>query len=212
MKRELISTLLVATLATSLQAGGDIGGVVEFVNPDSAINATEVKKEVVKETPKVEPKVEKEKAEKDFYTVIKGMRITGDSTKTLDADAGFGVGLDIGYRLGKGFATEIDLSFAKSDLNTPTKNEASYKTASLALVYTLPITETMGLFAKAGYVKEQTKVNALNIDETDSGIVYSGGLEYKLNDNYGIVAEYEGSTIDDSIRGDSISLGVMYNF
>ncbi len=216
MKREIVSTLLVATLATSLQAGGDIGGVVDFTNPDPVITIPEVKQEVVKEEvakaePKAMPKAE-EKSDKGFYAVVKGMTVMGDSAGALDADAGFGAGLDLGYRFGNGLAAEVDLSFAKSDLNNAAANEASYKTAALSLVYTFPVTETIGLFAKAGYMQEQTKVNALDVDETESGLVYGGGLEYKINDTYGVVAEYEGSSIDDSIRGDAVSLGLMYNF
>jgi opacity protein-like surface antigen len=215
MKKEIVSSLVVATLVTSLQAGGDIGGVVSFQNPDAGVKVEEVKKEIKVEPkveePKVEPKVE-EKSDKGFYAVVKGLSVMGDSVDTLDADSGFGVGLDLGYRFGNGLAAEADFSFAKSDLNKPTTNEASYKTAALSLVYTLPVTDKVGIFAKAGYMQEQTKVKALDVDETESGLVYGGGLEYKINDTYGVVAEYEGSAIDDSIRGDAISLGIMYNF
>jgi len=211
MKREIVSTLLVATVATSLQAGGDIGGVVSFQNPDAKVQIKEVKKEVKEEPKKEEPKVE-EKSDKGFYAVVKGLSVMGDSAGALDADSGFGAGLDLGYRFGNGLAAEADLSFAKSDLNNAAKNEASYKTAALSLVYTFPVTEKVGLFAKAGYMQEQTKVNALNIDDSDNGLVYGGGLEYKINDTYGVVAEYEGSAIDNSLRGDAISLGLMYNF
>ncbi len=216
MKREIVSTLLVATFATALHAGGDIGGVVDFTNPEENIKIPEVKKEVVRvEPPKVveaPKKVEEKKSESNFYAVLKGLSIMGDSAGALEADTGYGAGLDLGYRFGNGLATEIDLSFAKSDLNNAASNEASFKTAALSLVYTFPVTEAVGLFAKAGYMQEQTKVNALDIDETDSGLTYGVGLEYKINDTYGVVAEYEGSAIDDSLRGDAVSLGLMYNF
>ncbi len=217
MKREIVSTLLVATLASSLHAGGDIGGVVDFANPDPIVTVPEVKQTVIEEVAKVEPKkVEEkkveEKSDKGFYAVVKGLTVMGDSAGELDADSGFGAGLDLGYRFGNGLAAEVDLSFAKSDLNNAASNEASYKTAAATLVYTFPLTETVGLFAKAGYMQEQTKVNALDVDETESGLVYGAGVEYKINDTYGVVAEYEGSAIDESIRGDALSLGLMYNF
>jgi len=239
---------MVATLATNLQAGGDIGGVVEFINPEEetiplsteeviieevvapieSVNESvepkevevvlppvssapvEVKEEVVKKEPPLPRK--EEKSERGFYTVVKGLGVMGDCAGTLDADAGYGAGLDLGYRFGNGLAAEVDLSYATSDLNNAAANEATFKTAALSLVYTLPLTESIGIFAKAGYMQEQTEVDDLDIDESDGGATYGAGLEYKISETYGLVAEYEGSAIDDSIRGDAVSLGLMYNF
>jgi opacity protein-like surface antigen len=214
MRKEVISSLLIAGLATGLQAGGDIGGVVSLENEIAPVEVTAPV--VVAPTPApapkaVEPKVEK-KAHSDFYMVAKGLYITGDEQNGHDADSGYGAGLDFGYRLGYGLSTELGVGFAKNTFDhNGGEKEASFKTGSLSLVYTYELAENIAIFAKGGYLYENEKIKGLNVDEDESGFAFGGGLEYMLNDTYGVVAEYETSTID-SIRGDAVSLGLMVNF
>jgi opacity protein-like surface antigen len=210
MRKEIISSLLVASLATSLQAGGDIGGVVSIENEVAPVEVKvpvkiEPKKEVI-EAPK---KVEVKKSEPSkFYVVAKGAYITGD-----DADSGMGAGIDLGYNFTDSLAVELGGTFTKNELDG-SKNEASYKDIDLSLVYTYHATDSLGVFAKAGYMMEQVKVNASNYDENEAGAVFGAGVEYKLSDAPALVLEYERSTIDseDTARGDLISLGLKYNF
>lgn len=221
MKKKIISTLLVCGLTTGLQAGGDIGGAVSFENSDlidanneSSVQVVESKKiveEVNKEVKEEIKVVEAPKKAKNFYMVAKGIYTMGDEVDNLDADSGYGAGIDFGYRLGGGFASELGFAFSKSALNNPAENEISSKTAGLSLVYTYDVAKAIGVFAKVGYMYEQQKIDSLNIDDDDSGVSYGAGVEYKINDDYGVVAEYQGSTID-SLRGDTASLGLMYNF
>jgi len=213
MKKRIVSSLLVAGLLTGLQAGGDIGGVVSIENevaPVEVVQApvkVEVPKKVVVEAPV--KKVEEKKGPSDFYVVAKGLYITGEN-----ADPGMGAGLDLGYRLTDSLAVELGGTFSKNELDI-SKKEASYKTGSLSLVYNIKATDSIGVFAKAGYMLEQVKANGLNnYDETESGALFGLGAEYAMSDAMAIVAEYDMSTIDkdDSSRGDAVSLGLKYNF
>jgi len=201
MRKEILSSLLVAGLATSLQAGGDIGGITTFENEVPPV-AVEVKEPIKPETKKVveTKKVEEKKSESNFYVVAKGLQITGDG-----ADSGMGGGLDLGYKINDALAVELGGAYAKNTIDGDA-DKTSYKNGALSLVYTLHATDSLGIFAKAGYMMEQVH------DEDESGIAYGGGITYDVSDAAAIVAEYQGSNIDDSTRGDAISLGLKYNF
>jgi opacity protein-like surface antigen len=147
----------------------------------------------------------------DYYVVHKGLSIGGEKVGHHEADKGLGLGIDLGYRLGGGFATELGVSYAKNKLENRAEDDASYKTASLSLVYDLELTDSLALFAKGGYMYEKERVSALNIDSSEKGAVYGGGLSYKINDGMNLIAEYETSKID-SLRGDAIGVGLMFNF
>ena len=236
MKKEILKSLIVCGLVTGLQAGGDIGGVVSFENPDANIVIPEpayvpvmaepvvVPAPVVvpvvapapapvavvpAPAPKPKPVVKKAvpKGPSNFYTVLKGISIMGDTYKCNCTDSGYGAGIDLGYKLGSGFATELGLSYAKNDLNN-VSGDVSHKTGALSLVYTYPVTEALGLFGKVGYMIEKSSLSG---SDNESGMVYGGGLEYGLGGNYAILGEYQASTID-SLRGDAASLGLKYNF
>lgn len=214
MRKEIISTLIVGGMISSLSAGGDLGGTIpvamenvyvpveEVVVPVVVPVVEEVKPEV-KEEPKV---VAKKPSASNFYVVLKGLSITGDELGNNEGDKGFGAGLDLGYRLGNGFAVELDGSYSKNQLDNAAETDVSYKTGALNLVYDFELTEKLGLFAKGGYMYEKPSVG-----DSEKGLVYGGGLAYKLSENKSIVGEYETSAID-SLRGDAISLGLMINF
>jgi opacity protein-like surface antigen len=218
MRKDILATILLGSLSTGLYAGGDIGGITTFENTDAAIAEAQSVEPKAIEPKKVEPKVVKEakkeepKKEGGLYVIAKGISILGDDANNLSTDSGYGAGLDLGYGFGNGLAVELGANFAKNNLNNPAENEASYKTVDLSLAYTYDITKNWGIFGKVGYAQENTKINALNVDDSDNGLIYGGGLEYNINDNYAIVAEYEGSAIDNSLRGDAMGLGLKYNF
>ncbi|SFV64283.1 hypothetical protein MNB_SV-12-819 [hydrothermal vent metagenome] len=203
MKKEILASLLVASLATSLQAGGDIGGVVSIENEVAPVEVVVPTKEPVKVAPKkvVEPKVEK-KSNSNFYIVGKGLYTTGDT----GLDAGYGAGLDLGYKLNDSLAVELGASFAKNEIEA-TGDDLETTTANLSLVYTVKATDSIGVFGKAGYMVEKVKDG-----DDDSGVAYGAGVKYNMSDATALVAEYQGSTIDDDPRGGTVSLGLMYNF
>jgi opacity protein-like surface antigen len=189
--------LLAAALATQLFAGGDIVPL-EVHEPEVIAHETESK----------------------FYVIAKALMITGDKVShghaTLDGERDYGYGIDIGYRLGHGFALEYDFSYAS---NTVTEDDghdtheaqAKYYTHAFDLVYTYEFTHTFGVFVKAGYELETEEIKDLHVDDDKDRFNYGVGVEVALNHTYKLLAEYEWSTID-CPRGDALFVGVMYNF
>ena len=155
-------------------------------------------------------------AQSDFYVVAKALTILGDSyagDHVLDGDTGYGIGIDLGYRLGHGFAVEYDFSYATNTVEDDHHNtaDATYFTHALDVVYTYHITSSLGVFGKLGYAYEEEEIKDFHIDGSADGAVVAGGVEYALDSHYTVLAEYEHADIEGP-RGDSIFLGVMYNF
>lgn len=198
MKKGLFVAALSAQLTTQLFAGGDIAPVEVH-----------------------EPKAIEHEAESKFYVIAKALIILGDKVNhgpdvVLDGDKDYGYGIDIGYRLGNGFALEYDFSYARNtvtedDGHTIEKATGTYYTHALDLVYTYEFTHTFGVFAKAGYEYEIEKIEDFHIDNDGTGFNYGIGVEAAVNHKYKLVAEYEHATIEGP-RGDSLFVGVMYNF
>ncbi len=190
-------------LVTGVYAGGQIEPPVEVVLDEH-----------------VEEHVE-HAAHSPYYVIVKGLTIGGDKVShgadTLDGERGYGFGIDLGYRVGAGFALEYDFSYATNTVEETTatgakhEGDATYVTHAIHLVYTYHLTHTLGLFVKGGYEYETEEIEDLHIDKNDDGFAYAAGLEYALNDHYTAVLEYEQSTIDGP-RDDALFLGMMYNF
>ncbi|MFT7880021.1 MAG: porin family protein [Sulfurimonas sp.] len=202
MKKFVLMTSVASLMALQLHAGGDIAPV-----------------EPVVEIPEIHD--HHEHAESDYYVIVKGLRIAGDSVDhegvTLDGDSGYGFGIDLGYRLGHGFAVEYDFSYATNTVSeiehgdVVEEADATYYTHAVDLVYTYELTETLGVFAKAGYEYEIEEIEAYHIDADDNGFNYGIGVEVAVDHTYKVIAEYEHSTIEGP-RGNSLFVGVMYNF
>ena len=156
-----------------------------------------------------------------FYIATKALMTLGDKVKhgdaTLDGSTGYGIGIDFGYKIGKGFAVEVDATYVENDVTE--KNEhgheitvtGSYITTSLDLVYAYPLTHELEIFIKGGYEYEIEKISDLDIDTSDTGFIYALGLEYELNEDLSLLGEYEATTIEGP-RGNSIFAGVVYHF
>ncbi len=195
MKKILTGTMLATMLFTGLYAGGDI----EAVDSDET--------EITESSP--------------FYVVVKGMMIFGDTVNheeaVLDGDQDYGFGIDLGYRLGNGFAVEYDFSYSGNSVTEkkvgeePVNVNAKYYTSALDLVYTYELTEELGVFGKVGYEYEWEKISALDIDSTDHDFVFGAGFEAAMDEDFKFVAEYEHSLIEGP-RGDSLFAGIMYTF
>ena len=164
---------------------------------------------------------EEDKEKSDFYIVTKALMILGDTVKhgdaTLSGSLGYGIGVDLGYKLEKGFSVEIDATYATSDVTEQTEHghkitvDASYITTSLALVYIYPIVHHLEIFGKVGFEYEIEKINDLDIDTSDTGFIYAIGLEYEMNEHVSLLGEYEATTIEGP-RGNSMIVGVIYHF
>jgi len=194
MKKTLLAATLATQLLTQLHAGGDIEPV-EMNEPEM---------------------MEIEAAESKFYVVASGMYMFGDTVEheglLLDGDKDFGFGIDLGYRIGNGFAVEYDFTYGSNTVTEGSEEaEAIYYTSAIDLVYTYEMTETIGLFGKVGYEYEWETIDEYNIDGTDHDFVFGAGVEIAMNETYKFVAEYEHSLIE-SPHGDSIFAGVMINF
>jgi len=166
-------------------------------------------------------KEEMQETQSKYYIVVKALNILGDSVRhgeaILDGDNGYGFGVDFGYRLEKGFSLEYDFSYSTNDVTEfvegeePRTASATYMTHAIDLVYAYEILHKLELFAKVGYEYELEKITDYDIDNGSDGAVIGAGLEYEIEENYKVVGEYEHSTIDGP-RGDSLYLGLMYNF
>jgi opacity protein-like surface antigen len=159
--------------------------------------------------------------ESKYYAVIKGLYIVGDNTQhgeaLLSGDDGYGFGIDLGYRLEYGFSLEYDFSYSTNSVTEvvegeePRSADASYMTHAIDLVYGYEVFEKVELFAKVGYEYEVEKISDYGIDNGSDGAVIGAGVEYEFMPSYKIMGEYEHSTIDGP-RGNSLYLGLMYNF
>ena len=199
MKKTILTALFAANLMIQAHAGGDI----------KTEEAVELEAVEVEET--------------RFYVVVKGLASLGADAEhgeaILEGDGGYGLGIDLGYRIGNGFAIEYDFSYAKNTVKEHIHGhieeedfDAHYYTSSLDLVYTFEATETIGIFGKVGYEYEWETIDELHIDSSrEHGFIVGAGFEVTLNEQYKLVAEYEHSTID-SPRGDSLYAGLMFNF
>jgi len=195
MKKTLLAATLATQLLTQLHAGGDIEPV-EMNEPEM---------------------MEQEAAESKFYVVASGMYILGDTVNhegsILDGDKDFGFGIDLGYRIGNGFAVEYDFTYGSNTVTEDTEEaKATYYTSAIDLVYVYEMTETIGVFGKVGYEYEWETISDLDIDNEDHGFVFGVGTEVKMNETYKFVAEYEYSEIKGPKGQGAFLAGVMFNF
>ena len=159
--------------------------------------------------------IEEHQAELPFYVALKGMYTLGDTYKNEEGDAGYGVGIDLGYRIGNGFAVEIDGTYengdvtAKEDNGEEIEENVKYYTTSLDVVYVYEIGGGFGVLGKVGYEYEHEEVGEES--GNDSDFIFAAGAEYEINEEFKAVAEYEHSLIDGP-KGDAILAGVMFNF
>lgn len=200
--KQIVSLVLVAIMmTTSLFAGGDIAPLEVYE----------------------EEKIESEsQRQSKFYIVVGGLILLGDEVQHNDAllnggDAlGYGYGIDIGYRIGNGFAVEYDFTHGRNNVKEIKEDEkvegkSIYYTSAIDLVYTYEATEQLGIFGKVGYEFESETIDELDIEERENDFVFGLGIEYSLNQSYKAVVEYEHSKIEGP-HGDAILAGVMYNF
>lgn len=163
-----------------------------------------------------------EKTEKNnFYIAVKGMSTLGDSieegSSTLEGSTGVGIGVDVGYKLPYGFSVEIDATYAENTVTETLSNgdseefDASYITTSLDVDYKYHLTHEIGLIVKVGYEYEIETIDGLNIDNSSTGFIFAGAVEYEVSEHVALLGEYEATTIEGP-RGNSIFAGIVYDF
>ena len=165
--------------------------------------------------------------EGNLYVVTKGLISLGDTfteeaTATepearLKGDTGQGFGIDLGYRLGYGFAAELDFSYTHTTITKSVVGAADvsagadYYSYGIDLLYGYHLNEEVVLFVKTGWEIEKEKISSYGISGTNDGFTYAAGSEYGLSEHWALVGEYECSLIDGP-RGNSIFAGVSYTF
>lgn len=157
----------------------------------------------------------------NYYLVVKALyslpqKVDHDG-HTLESEPGFGMGLDLGYKITHNLALELDFSYDENKVNAEDAHHVKhtydgiYYTYALDLAYTYHFTKRIGLMGKAGIEMEDERIDALDIKTTETGLAYGLALEYVLTQHYEVLVEYEGTTIE-SPRGHSLFAGVKYNF
>lgn len=138
-------------------------------------------------------------------------------TSTLDGDAGYGIGYDLGYSFTENFALETDGTYSKSDVketdsigDTET-DRASFYTYGVNAVLSYPLHKHFIVLGKLGYGYEHENLGKLGIKGSDRGTNWTAGVEYSFNPHVEVSFEYEGSEIK-SARGDSLQLSLIYKF
>jgi len=157
----------------------------------------------------------------DFYIAVKALTTLGDSISeegaTLEGDTGFGLGVDLGYELSHGFSVEVDVTYVENTVTETLANgdsedfSASYITTSLDVDYKYHLTHDVGLLVKVGYEYEVETINDLDIDNSETGFVFAGAVEYEVSEHVALLGEYEVTTIDGP-RGNSLFAGIVYDF
>ncbi|HIP19903.1 MAG TPA: hypothetical protein EYG70_02125 [Sulfurimonas sp.] len=166
--------------------------------------------------------LEEHENDNNFYVATKVIYSFGASVdegeKTLKGDAGAGLGIDLGYKLGSGFSAEIDVAYVAADVvetdrvtGEEIRAKGTFTTSSLDVAYIHHITHELEAFVKGGYEYEFEKISDLNVDTTNSGFVYAVGAEFELSHISAIAVEYEGTTIKGP-RGSIASLAYVYSF
>ncbi|WP_297440678.1 porin family protein [Sulfurimonas sp.] len=165
--------------------------------------------------------------EGNLYIVGKGLLTLGDNfteeakgtepEAKLSGNTGGGIGIDVGYRMGYGFAAELDFSYAQTRVKKSVVGEeditadADYYSYGLDLLYGYHINEEYVIFGKIGWEIEQEEISDYDISGTNNGFAYAVGFEYAFTEHWAFVGEYEGSLIEGP-HGPSIFAGASYTF
>ena len=129
-------------------------------------------------------------------------RITGNGSTT-------GGGAFAGYRLGNGFAVEVNGNrIGKVDTGVV---KLSVSQMSISALYTMPVSNTVSVFGRLGYGSMRVSDADNGRDrgvKLDNGTIYGGGVSYQVNKQVAIRGEFRKPESD--IRG--FGVGVSYNF
>jgi opacity protein-like surface antigen len=119
-----------------------------------------------------------------------------------------------GYQVNQTWAAEAGYTdFGDHDAANGTTKGNGYYVAAKA---TMPINEQFSLYGKVGVQRSERKFNsaALNLKDTDTGAYGALGVQYKLNQQVALTAEYEryGKEKDFGAKANAWTVGAHYNF
>lgn len=124
-------------------------------------------------------------------------------------------GYDFDQNLGleAGYTDFRDADYRVGGINGTTKGYGTY----VAGKYTVPVNEQVAAYGKLGLAYSKRSISdsaGLNYDNHDTGAYAGVGLQYKLNQNVALNAEYEryGKSKDFGAKADVWTVGMKYNF
>ena len=137
--------------------------------------------------------------------------------QTVDAHKADGK-LFAGYNFDEKLGVEAGVTnfhktdFQRAGVNGSTEGYGTY----VAAKYTMPVNEQLSAYGKLGVQHSERKLNTTvgNFKDKDSGAYAGLGVQYKLNQDTALVAEYEryGKDKDVGAKADVWSVGVKYGF
>jgi OOP family OmpA-OmpF porin len=119
-----------------------------------------------------------------------------------------------GYQVNQTWGGEAGYTdFGNKDVANGTTKGNSYYLAAKA---TMPINEQFSAYGKVGVQRSERKFNsaALNLKDTDTGAYGALGVQYKLNQQVALTAEYEryGKEKDIGAKSNVWTVGAHYTF
>lgn len=111
----------------------------------------------------------------------------------------------LGYRVNPNFAVEGELSTGVEDDHNV---ELNYD-AGIYAVGILPVTQSLDLHARLGY--HSSELDTPGGDFTEDGVAYGAGGTWRINQRWGVRADYTRLDGDDA-DADAVSLGAVVNF
>ncbi len=123
-----------------------------------------------------------------------------------------------GYQIDERLGVEVGATnhhktdFANGGVRGSTEGYGAY----VAAKYTMPVNEQVSAYGKLGvsHSMRELNTNVGNFKQSDNSGYAGVGVEYKLNQNTALVAEYEryGKTKDFGARANVWSAGLKYGF
>jgi OOP family OmpA-OmpF porin len=119
-----------------------------------------------------------------------------------------------GYQINPTWAAEAGYTdFGDHDAaNGTTKGNGTY----IAAKATAPVNDQFAVYGKVGVQHSERKFNSplVNVKDTDTGAYGALGVQYKLNQQVALTAEYEryGKEKDIGAKANVFSVGAHYNF
>ena len=202
-----LSLVAVMALGNMAFAGGDISPVTLYEVMDE-VKAAEVKVEnVVKKIPKkviVAPKKVEEKVE-EVSPWYAGAGLTAGRAKSTNCeDITYGFMAKIGYDFSEYVGVEA------RGLRTNWEYEGGkLKHLGAFLKPMYPLNEEITFYGLAGYAKTSMG-NQRSF--SDTGLAYGAGVDYALNEDFGLFVDYERLLHDAPYDFDALSFGVSYGF
>jgi OOP family OmpA-OmpF porin len=119
-----------------------------------------------------------------------------------------------GYQINQTWAAEAGYSdFGDQDFANGTTKSSSYYLAGKA---TMPINEQFSAYGKLGVQHSERKFEtaALHLNNNDTGAYGALGLQYNINQQVSLTAEYEryGKSKDFGAKANVFTVGAHYNF